>query len=420
MITMAQLQGADISTWRAAATGWLNFANQAERVADDIRDQGTGRLPQAWGDKVGQAAAAALGKIANEYECAADIMKGAQMVLDGLAESVEVAQRELASAVSLGQWPVVVESDGTVHIDTDGQGYGDQWNEIQQRATTVENMIKDALQAADQADSEANRLLAEIKTNVNLQTVGDANHDSGTAVGVQHDASLAEVNLIGLSLPAGQSPAVVAAWWNGLTDTEKTQLQRAVPTDLVALNGIPDDVKTALRGNDGYDRMALVNFALDHANDTSIDKYGDDCTQFVSTALNAAGIPQSRTNLGVGAPYQPDWHPGDTGFLAKVFNTEASSSWINAQGSHDFMLANGSSEVPKSQAEPGDIVYFHDDSGHIYHSAVVTSVTPDGDILYTQHSPGRTDYSLNGRSETIQEDFGSTNVSIVRVKPNWS
>ncbi|MGH3832356.1 MAG: amidase domain-containing protein [Pseudonocardiaceae bacterium] len=414
---MAQLRDANVQVWRDAATGWSNFANDAQWAAEDIRTQGAGKLTDAWKDQVGQAAYDVLSKIADKYECAADSMKGAQMALDGLAEAVEVAQRELTSALTLVQWPILLNDDGTVHIDANDQGCESDWDRIQRVATTVQNLVHDAVEAANQADAEAARIFKEITDGVNITNKGDANNDPETALGLQQDASTAQVDMIHLSLPAGQSPAVVAAWWNGLSDKEKKQLELAVPTELMDLQGIPDDVKTGLRGeDDGYDRMVLVKFALDHANDTSIDKYGEDCTQFVSTALKNAGVNESWSDIFSSSP---EWHSGDTGFVAWLSGAEASRSWINAQDSHDFFLTHGGTEVQRVDAEPGDIVYFRDDAGNIYHSAIITSVTPDGDVKYTQHSPGRADYSLDARAETIQDQQGSNKVSIVRFRPDW-
>ncbi|AHH97384.1 amidase domain-containing protein [Kutzneria albida] len=411
MVTMAQLRDVNLTSWRDAARGWLTLSQHTRQAALDIRDQGAGPVSDAWRDEVGQTAYEVLNKLAIEYDMAADVVKGAQLVLDGLADAVEIAQRELTSALSLVARPISVTEDGTVHVDLAMTLAPAEVEQVTKRAATIEKMICDAVEAASQADQTAAQALDKLRHGTELAITGDRDHDIDQALALQEDASLAQVNALHFTLPHGQGPDVVAAWWNGLTERERQELQLALPTELCDLDGIPDTVKADLRGHDGYDRMAVVKYALDHVEDTSIDKWPSNCTQFVSTALSAGGIPAA-------GPYPllgPQWHDGgDWPF------TNPSRAWVNSQASHDFMLDHGGTEVPRGEAKPGDVIYFRNGKGEVYHAAMVTAVTPDGDIKYTQHTPGRTDSTLDGRASSIRDDQGSNDIAIVRVKPDWA
>nr|BFE47038.1 hypothetical protein GCM10017745_04650 [Saccharothrix mutabilis subsp. capreolus] len=98
---MVQLRDADWAAWEDAAKGWRNFADQAVYAGKDIRDQGKDKLDEHWQDKVGEAAGKVLGELATQYDCASDLMRSVAMVLEGLAQAVEVAQRQLAGAADM-------------------------------------------------------------------------------------------------------------------------------------------------------------------------------------------------------------------------------------------------------------------------------------------------------------------------------
>ena len=60
-----------------------------------------------------------------------------------------------------------------------------------------------------------------------------------------------------------------------------------------------------------------------------------------------------------------------------------------------------------------------DKKGAIHHTAVVTAVTPDGDIRYTQHSGDMKNGSIGGRIDAFQEGRGHQKLHFVRVNPDW-
>ncbi|GDY32093.1 amidase domain-containing protein [Gandjariella thermophila] len=103
-------------------------------------------------------------------------------------------------------------------------------------------------------------------------------------------------------------------------------------------------------------------------------------------------------------------------------------TWTDANAQRDFFLRHGGQQIPLSEARPGDIVYFEQqgtggptpaDPGTVHHAALVTSVTPDGDIHYTQHTDSRLNVSLNGRLPHNEFEEGQQKVVVVRVNPNW-
>ncbi|MCQ4044367.1 amidase domain-containing protein [Streptantibioticus rubrisoli] len=103
-----------------------------------------------------------------------------------------------------------------------------------------------------------------------------------------------------------------------------------------------------------------------------------------------------------------------------------SRTWAYADGLQGFLLNNGGKEVPPSQAQPGDIIFYDQDGprdgvqhGEAHHAAVITSVTPDGDIKYTQHNADYKNVSLDGHLPSFVESKGAQRIRIVRPMPNW-
>jgi hypothetical protein len=53
----------------------------------------------------------------------------------------------------------------------------------------------------------------------------------------QGTASQAHITMIHFSLPHGQSPEVVTAWWDSLIEAQRRELKLALPVELADLNG---------------------------------------------------------------------------------------------------------------------------------------------------------------------------------------
>ncbi|WP_431684100.1 amidase domain-containing protein [Kitasatospora sp. KL5] len=417
MVDFAALKNAHPSSWQAAAEDWLSLSKHALEAAQEIRDQGSRPLEDNWTDAVGQQAADELRYLADRFEAGADIMRGVTMVVDGLASAMEYAQRTLLHALDLAEaYELDVDADGSVSTR------GEVTSEKLTHMTDVSDLIKEALRQAREADAlalpELNRLMS-----------GTCEADPAKALDeAQTSASHTQMNILAAGIPKGDDPQVVRDWWAGLTAEEQRQLMLAEPVKIANLDGIPEDVKQDLHGRDGkYDRVKQVQWALEHWNDTSIDKLDNNCTNFASESLRQGGVKE-KPDSGWGLGWSDDsWgrdDDADSGWLDE--RTDYSKSWGAAENLQNFMLENGGYEVPASEARPGDLVFYeqageneHIEKGNTHHAAVVTAVTPDGDIKYTQHTTSRQNVSLDGRLPATEKAEGEQRVRIVRVSPNW-
>ncbi|NUT47269.1 MAG: hypothetical protein HOV94_08145 [Saccharothrix sp.] len=173
---MVQLRDADWAAWERAAKGWRTFADQAAYAGKDIRRQGKDKLDEHWQDEVGEAAGKVLGGLAAQYDCASDLMRSVAMILEGLAQAVDVAQRQLVGAVDMARaHHLRVDDDGTAapydHPDSQGDnGYTD----AMEHKPVVERMVRDAVEAATQADDLASKQLAKLKDSTSITDVGKA------------------------------------------------------------------------------------------------------------------------------------------------------------------------------------------------------------------------------------------------------
>ncbi|MFE0462048.1 amidase domain-containing protein [Kitasatospora sp. NPDC058965] len=422
MVTLNDLDKADPTRWKAAADGWQALVQQATAAVDDIHAQGVQPLSDHWQDPVGKVAGQKLADQAQALEAAADIMRGVVMVLDGFAHSLEYARQTLHSAtelaarygldVDLVQGCVVVPDDGSPFEDPD-------------QVLEVDRMLHEAWQMADQADTKVAAELDKLAADTGVTDLGQA------LDAIQGDASNVELAAYAGDIPDGSDPRLVADWWNGLTPDQQQQFLRAEPVAIANLNGIPDPVKAELRGTDGkYDRVAFVQYALAHWNDGHGDVDGEDnCTNFTSNALHEAGMQYKGWNTfdsdgwGQSVAGQNGWD-----FWGLTSGLEHTDSWSAAQNLHDFLTKNGGAEVPQGQVKPGDILFFQQDNdgkgsdipqGQIHHTAIVTAVTPDGDIRYTQHSDPRVNVTLDGRTQHEVIAEGQQQLHFVRPQPNW-
>ncbi|GDY33269.1 amidase domain-containing protein [Gandjariella thermophila] len=86
-------------------------------------------------------------------------------------------------------------------------------------------------------------------------------------------------------------------------------MERAVPVDLYDLQGIPEDVRERLKGHYGYDRVELLRWAQQNWNNKDIDIFGNNCANFVSTALEHAGL-QEKMSMWTGTFDSDGWGHG--------------------------------------------------------------------------------------------------------------
>ena len=175
-----------------------------------------------------------------------------------------------------------------------------------------------------------------------------------------------------------------------------------------------------------YDRNAAVEYARVWAesNNPYYPFYGEnggDCTNFVSQALVAGGLPTDLT-------WRTYWLP--------IFGTKTTREWDNAQASYnyftdltnDFVKSVNTIETKSDilpllmtgAVKPGDLMYFEKESnGTITHTAIITQIL-NGDIIYCQHSGAvNLDYGLGKQRFGANEEIGYK-IHIVSIKDEGS
>lgn len=197
--------------------------------------------------------------------------------------------------------------------------------------------------------------------------------------------------------------------------------------ELYDLPGIPAEVKARLTNfGNGYNPVEAIRWAKANADNEELNRFNNNCALFVSESLLRGGLPEREGQWAKrdwldpipDVPALPSWVPG-------LHDKDADSlrytkSWFNADEQRLFLLNTGGAAVPESAARPGDVAYFnyadcaihHGEVSH--HAAIVSAVLPNGDVLYTQHTPGAVDYSLQDRIPMRLQEQGNQTVTIVR------
>ncbi|MEV6561514.1 amidase domain-containing protein [Nocardia sp. NPDC051756] len=419
MVSFADLRDAKPDLWQVAADDLLAVSKQTERTADNIHANGIKALENSWPDNTGTRARETLVKVANRMVNASILSRGAMTALDALQDSVAIAQRELTAAVNYATaQQFSVAADGSLSMPPDGEFSIAKYLSM----LSTQRMINDAIEAATQADQACVEAIAAVNVDPDNVTQEDAQSRQSEAV----RKALQEMRNL---LPDGLSPHQVEQWWKALTPEQQQQLMRAVPVELHNLAGIPDDVKKQLADDGrGYDPVKTVRWALENANNTDIDVFGNNCANFASHSLREGGLKDKMDFWSWGTLDSDNWGTslaGDAG-VPGIEGKTHTRSWYNSDAQRQFFLEHGGAEVPPSAAKPGDIVYFnyndgpggHPD-GESHHTAVVTAVLPDGEVLYTQHTPGAANQSLNDRLPMVEQGEGRQGITIVRPKETW-
>ncbi|MGQ4614812.1 amidase domain-containing protein [Nocardia sp. R7R-8] len=417
-MNLDQLRNADPGKWQAAADDLLAAAKDCEEAVAEIHANGTTRLKESWPDYLGDIVRDRITGVANKLEEVGVLLRGAVTALDSLEDAARIAQTEAGSAISAAAVAGLQLSGDTVvvppdHYDPDGAvAVRDRCNAL----------IKDAVDAATKADEEVAGALRKLNISVNSTSLEEARKQQSAAVQDALDA-------IRETLPQGQSPETVQQWWNSLSVERREDLMRAVPVELHDLNGIPDNVKRELEGSNGYSSVEAVRYAREHWNDSSIDIFDNNCANFVSNTLSAAGLDSKGTLTTQSDAWTRsrtagiDFDPPGPGSLQGLSHTD---TWFNAEKQKNFFLNNGAQEVGAAGARPGDVIYFEHtqkvgdyNPGEAHHAAVVTAVLPNGDVLYSQHTTSGRDLSLTDRIGFANQDGGTQNIRIIRPKETW-
>ncbi|SDD38589.1 amidase domain-containing protein [Actinokineospora iranica] len=418
MITYQQLKDFDPQSFADAADDWLKLAKEAEASAEHLYERDGKALAENWADEVGEKARQTIRKVAQDFQAAGMSMRGVLSTLDGYADAIALCKRNLDSAVDFAvRSGLTVDADGQVTVPA---GAEDQ--QLAERAQQSTALIADAVRDAAEIDKEAAASLARLIEPASITKVltQEELRDEVLNKSVR-DATASTLEMIKETMPLDAGPQEQAAWWSSLTKEQQDQYMKAAPVELHDMKGIPDSVRKDLIGNDGLNRVEMLRWVAEHGDTTHKDVPGmSNCTNFVSHAMrDGGGLPEEGDGQGWKNP--DDWYtnrgePGDRPYLPN--NKDHSEPWAAAQNHHDYMLKHGGETVPVEQAKPGDIVYFKDKES-IHHAAVVTAVMPDGEVVYTQHTPSLSSLGLNDRVPHNDIAIGSDVPIIVRPHPDW-
>ncbi|WP_171162009.1 amidase domain-containing protein [Streptomyces sp. I05A-00742] len=430
MVSYHDLHSCHVDQWKKAADDWIALSQRSSTAADDMREQGKKPLDEHWTDATGKKAGRRLEDLADRLEAGGDIIKGAAMVIDGLASTMEWAQRTLFHAVELAAGYGLEMHDGRAvgayRVAPTGPGVPqrvrDDYKKEQEHISEVNGLIEEALRQAAQADAKASAELDRLATKIDVSNTGVAHNDILT------ETAHLEIDMLRGAIPVGKDPHLVREWWDGLTPAQHKALMLADPVTIADLKGLPPAVGRELRGADGkIDRVEMVRYALDHWDRADDLKFKNNCANFVSSALDAGGMEKKFDSMW-GPHGDNTWgRESGTGFDWWDQRAYHSRSWASAQGLQNFLTRNGGEEVPRPEARPGDIIFYEqvaDDpggepTGETYHAAVVTSVTPDGDIKLTQHTSSWKNVSLEAREHVATRNHGEQRIHIVRPHPDW-
>lgn len=419
MVSYEGVNNAHPAKWKAAADEWHALAKYALGAAKDLRDYGVKPLAENWTDEVGKAAAGKFEKLANQFEVAYDILLAVNMVADGMTTAIETAHSTLREAQRLAdRYGMTIGADGTitgppVHNRTEAEEMGPYREQ-------VKGLIDQALEQVSTADRLAESEFVELAGQTGLTDPDKALNEFQTR------ASHTQMQMLAADIPVDEDPETVRKWWEGLTPQQRKDMALAEPVLIANLDGVPEDVRTDLRGNGKYDRVKLVQYALDNWDKQDPTDFGNNCTNFVSNALLSAGMKE-KTSFWEGTTDEDGWMIGNrTGVDAIDKRLAYSDNWAAAENNQNFMLRHGGHEVARSDVKPGDIIYYEQsgpndsiEKGNTHHAAIVTGVMPDGEIKYTQHSDSYQNVSLEGRINATEKHEGAQNIRIVRPDPDW-
>ena len=425
-MTLADLRSAQPGLWHEAALDLRTASNLHDETCDEIHANGVRKLEDNWFDALGESARGELVALADKFRSAGLLDGGAASALDTLQDAIDVAQREcnatVDSAVNRG---LTVSADGRVNLPADTTGLDVELLEFYR--DDAQRMIDDAVEAATQADDAGHSALTGLQVDPDATT-------PDRALELQADAMQDALSMMRSQLPDGLTSEQQAQWWNALSPEQQEDFMKAVPLDLYNLGGIPSTVKERLEATDrGYNAIEALQYARDHWNDNSSDIFPNNCAHFVSQSLRAGGLDYKGSTTfddngwGRSLTGELEWNSPDSSSAPEIEGLSHTTSWYNADAQDEFFLRNGGDSVGVAGARPGDVVYFDyadgagvgEVDGQAHHAAVVTGVLPDGEILYTQHTPGAENSSLQGRLPNLEQREGGQQITIIRPRQTW-
>ncbi|RRD46340.1 amidase domain-containing protein [Tessaracoccus sp. OH4464_COT-324] len=417
---VSELFGFKAGEFERLSQAYTSSAQDLTEQADTIYGRDSEKLSSNWKDKYASKARDEMEREARSCEILAMKLRGAVSILDGFVAAMQTQRRELELAV-------IQAEAHSYYVNDDGQVRAHDPTK-QSEADAYTPVIQGILSDASAIDSEATKLLGELEQHaLDVDKDGDVDEDDVNTMRdeVLDGTAQATLDLMRQSMPTDASAEEQREWWEGLTDEQRQQFMLALPLEVYGMEGVPEEVKRELEGDDGYNRMTMLQFALDNANNRDMDIFDSNCAHFVSSALEAAGMkPKGWVTLQDDAWGHNEFSQWDTSW--RDFGPSHTYSWVNAEANQNFFLNNGGERVDRSDVRPGDIIYWEQAGDHptlaegeTSHAAIVTGVTPSGDILYTQHTDSRDNVSLNGRLPHTNVTKGDQNIVIVRPRETW-
>ncbi|KXK60199.1 hypothetical protein AWW66_20195 [Micromonospora rosaria] len=215
MTGYARLWRVDPERWRAAGSAWAGLTGRVDRWVADL-DAGAGRLRGGWSGGAAGAAGARLTGLRGDLAALSPALIEADQVLAEFAGRLRAAKARLVAAVeSAAGAGVLVDRHGRVTADP---AVPRPAHRAGPAVVQVSTGIHAALDLAGAADREAAARLAELT----------AAAGSGWA-GVPPP----------WRPPADAPPAVVRAWWAGLTPAQRRWLVRHEPATVGGRDGVP-------------------------------------------------------------------------------------------------------------------------------------------------------------------------------------
>jgi len=196
----------------------------SRRRLDDITgdlDTAVRMLKQGW---EGDAAVAAVGSIRTQARVGADLVDALRVVrrsMHAAADALTAAKALLARAEDLAtEYGLVLTDTGVEPVGADAS------DGLRAARSNVRAMIRQALEAADDADRDAaHAVRAALEPGAGQMTAREERD-------LIEDISLHDV-------PVGTSTAAVAHWWAGLSPTAQALMLRRHPDRIGNLDGMP-------------------------------------------------------------------------------------------------------------------------------------------------------------------------------------
>ncbi|MEU5782736.1 alpha/beta hydrolase [Micromonospora lupini] len=258
-----QLWAADPGGWRAAGAAWAGLTGPVERHAGELAGS-AGRLRGDWSGAAAVAVDARLAGLRGEVTSVAPALIEADQVLSELAGQLVVAKARLAEAVARADAAgLVVDRSGAVHVDptrprpTERAGTAGAGAAASAGVTTagagaaasagVTTAGAGVAAAGRAAAAGAGLAAAEAAAGVAAALRAALElADAADRLATDRLDELARAAGTGWASPpppgrpaSGATPALVRAWWSGLTPAQRRWLVGHEPALVGVLDGVP-------------------------------------------------------------------------------------------------------------------------------------------------------------------------------------